>query len=89
MFEMEFSGCLNDDTLGPPVRGCRDDFDFTLKFEKIFLSMLPSAVFVALSVPRVVLLTRKARVVRGAVFQATKLARSSASPNFHTGWLML
>ncbi|KAG5794653.1 hypothetical protein H9Q69_006287 [Fusarium xylarioides] len=38
------STCLNDGSLGPGVQGCRGDFDFTQKFERIFLSIIPTAV---------------------------------------------
>jgi hypothetical protein len=75
MFEMEFSGCINDEDLGPGVRGCRDDFDFTLRFEKIFLSILPAAIFIALSIPRVVYLVRKPKIAKGAIWQWPKQVR--------------
>lgn len=70
---MEFSGCPNDDAFGPSVQGCRDDFDFTLKFEKILLSILPSAIFIALSVARTTLLARWPKVVQGNWFRLVKL----------------
>ena len=65
--------CVDDTSFGPAVQGCRADFDFTLKFEKIILSILPSAVFIALSVPRCILIARKVRVVDGATFKFIKL----------------
>jgi ATP-binding cassette subfamily C (CFTR/MRP) protein 1 len=68
---MEFSTCANDETFGPSVQGCRGDFDFTLKFEKIILSILPSAIFIALSVPRVIIIVRKPKIVGGAILQFT------------------
>jgi hypothetical protein len=73
---MEFSRCLNDGNFGPGVEGCRDDFDFTLKFEKIFLSILPSAIFIALSITRTALLARWPKVVGGHWFQIVKLVRA-------------
>jgi hypothetical protein len=79
MFEMEFSGCLNDADLGPAVQGCRNDFDFTLRFEKIFLSILPAAIFIALSIPRIVFLVRRPKVARGLAWQITKQVRSTYS----------
>lgn len=82
MFEMEFSGCLNDAELGPAVQGCRDDFDFTLRFEKIFLSTLPAAIFVALSVPRIVFLVRRPKIARGLVWRIAKQVRlAPAAPS--------
>ncbi|KAK8053968.1 ABC multidrug transporter [Apiospora saccharicola] len=32
---MSFSTCKNDNLIGPNVNGCRDDFDFTVKFELV------------------------------------------------------
>ena len=72
---MDFSGCLGDDSLGPTVKGCRADFDFTIKFENIFLSILPAAIFVAGSLPRLVYLTRRPAIVSGAPLKILKLAR--------------
>jgi hypothetical protein len=77
MFEMEFSGCLNDANLGPAVQGCRNDFDFTLRFEKIFLSTLPAAIFVALSIPRIVFLVRRPKIAKGLLWQIVKQVRSA------------
>jgi ATP-binding cassette subfamily C (CFTR/MRP) protein 1 len=75
MFEMEFSGCLNDADFGPAVQGCRNNFDFTLRFEKIFLSILPAAIFIALSIPRIVFLVRRPKIARGLVWQVVKQVR--------------
>ncbi len=71
---MDFSGCANDDSIGPAVQGCRDDFDFTIRFERIFLSLIPTAVFIALSLPRAVHLVQRPAIVGGTVFQAVKAA---------------
>ncbi|WYZ35872.1 hypothetical protein EsH8_X_000519 [Colletotrichum jinshuiense] len=68
------SRCLNDDSLGPIVQGCRDDFDFTLRFERIFLAIIPAAVFIALSLPRIAYLSRKPRIVGAKSVQTIKLA---------------
>ncbi|KAK1838251.1 ABC multidrug transporter [Colletotrichum chrysophilum] len=68
------STCLNDDSLGPGVQGCRGNFDFTLRFERIFLAIIPAAVFVALSLPRIAYLTKKPRIVGAKTVQAIKLA---------------
>jgi ATP-binding cassette, subfamily C (CFTR/MRP), member 1 len=72
---MDFSGCQADEDFGPAVQGCRDDFDFTLKFELIFLSILPAAIFIPLFLTSVAGLVGKPSIVRGAVFQWLKLVR--------------
>ncbi|KAF4983690.1 hypothetical protein FZEAL_957 [Fusarium zealandicum] len=66
--------CLNDGSLGPGVRGCRGDFDFTQKFERIFLCIIPAAVFVAAAFARVAVLSQRPRIVGGIVLQSIKLA---------------
>ncbi|KAK3377548.1 P-loop containing nucleoside triphosphate hydrolase protein [Podospora didyma] len=71
---MNFSGCLDDESLGPAVRGCRGDFDFTIKFEKIFFALIPAAVFIAVSMSRVVYLTRQPAIISGAWLRCAKLA---------------
>lgn len=70
---MDFSGCPDDASFGPTVRGCRGDFDFTIKFEKIFFSIIPPPIFIALSLARIVYLTRKQTIVGGALLRITKL----------------
>lgn len=37
--------CLNDETLGPAVIGCRGDFDFTQSFAAVVLSIVPVGIF--------------------------------------------
>ncbi|KAM0421107.1 hypothetical protein ACHAPT_011178 [Fusarium lateritium] len=71
---MSSSLCLNDGTLGPGVRGCRGDFDFTQKFERIFLEIIPAAVFVAAAFARVAVLSQRPRIVGGVVLQSLKAA---------------
>jgi ATP-binding cassette, subfamily C (CFTR/MRP), member 1 len=70
---MNFSGCLDDESFGPTVQGCRGDFDFTIKFEKIFMSLIPTAVFIAVCLPRLVYLVRTPAVVGGALLRNAKL----------------
>ncbi|KAJ5893247.1 hypothetical protein N7495_004938 [Penicillium taxi] len=65
--------CVDDASFGPVVQGCRSDFDFTLKFEKIILSILPSAVFIGISVPRIIFLALHVKLVDGVSFQFIKL----------------
>ncbi len=72
-FDMDFSGCVNDDSLGPAVQGCREDFDFTLRFEKIFLTLIPTSVFIATALPRLAYLLRRLVIVRGLYLQTVKL----------------
>ena len=75
---MDFSGCSNDDSFGPTVRGCRGDFDFTIKFEKIFFALIPASVFIALSLSRIVYLARTPAIATGALLRTVKLV----SPDF-------
>jgi hypothetical protein len=77
---MVLSFCLNDDSLGPSVRGCRGDFDFTIKFERLFLAIIPTAIFVALSLSRVALLLQKPRIVGAIWLQFIKLVRNLIRP---------
>ncbi|KAH0437123.1 ABC multidrug transporter [Colletotrichum camelliae] len=74
---MNFMSCPNDDSIGPSVQGCRDDFDFTLKFERIFLAILPTTLFISLSIPRIIILVRRPKVVGGVSFQCIKLAATT------------
>lgn len=77
---MDFAGCADDSSFGPSVHGCRDGFDFTLKFEQIFFSILPSSIFIALGLPRLWLLLRRPCVVDGVWFQLTKAVSCHHSP---------
>ncbi|KAM0531400.1 hypothetical protein ACHAQF_007900 [Verticillium nonalfalfae] len=67
------TSCLNDDTFGPIVRGCRDDFDFTIRFQRIILAIVPATFFLALSIPRAIWLSQQPRIVSGVAFQYAKL----------------
>ncbi|KFX96939.1 hypothetical protein O988_05104 [Pseudogymnoascus sp. VKM F-3808] len=66
-------GCLNDDTFGPTVRGCRDDFDFTQKFERILFSAVPASIFILVAIVRVFNLAQKPRLVLATPFQLIKI----------------
>ena len=46
------SQCPDDYTFGPIVQGCRDTFDFSLKFEKVFLAIIPACLLVVFSLAR-------------------------------------
>lgn len=74
---MEFSGCSNDDSIGPAVEGCRGDFDFTIKFEKVFFTLIPTSVFIAVCLPRFLYLVRRPVIVHGGKYlRAAKLVRA-------------
>jgi ATP-binding cassette subfamily C (CFTR/MRP) protein 1 len=70
---MEFAECLDDGSLGPAVDGCRGNFDFTLKFEKIFFSLIPASIFIVFALLRIVLLIRQPQIVGGYLLRGAKL----------------
>ncbi|KAM0274379.1 hypothetical protein ACHAQH_007916 [Verticillium albo-atrum] len=70
---MTATACLNDESFGPIVQGCRDDFDFTLRFQHIILAITPAILFLALSIPRTIWLSQQPRIVSGVAFQFAKL----------------
>ncbi|KAI0839686.1 ABC multidrug transporter [Hypoxylon sp. FL0890] len=72
---MLFSACAdtNDQSLGPSVRGCRDDFDFTIKFEQVVFSLTPSAIFVIASLWRIALIIQRPTIVGAPLLQLAKL----------------
>ncbi|KAK8045365.1 ABC multidrug transporter [Apiospora rasikravindrae] len=69
---MSFSTCKNDNLIGPNVSGCRDDFDFTVKFELVVFSVVPSAIFVVLALWRTFHLSRKPVIVNEPALQLLK-----------------
>ncbi|KAK1962763.1 hypothetical protein LY78DRAFT_660931 [Colletotrichum sublineola] len=83
------SSYLNDDTLGPVVRGCRDDFDFTVKFEHVFFSTVPASIFIAAALLRLFHLFRKPRLVDGAILQWIKLSFVVVYAGLRLGQLVL
>ncbi|KAH7122958.1 ABC transporter [Dactylonectria macrodidyma] len=66
--------CGNDDTFGPVVQGCQDDFDFTLRFEDIFFSILPSSIFLALGFGRSLWLLKRPSLAEATAFLWAKVA---------------
>ncbi|KFY76365.1 hypothetical protein V499_03976 [Pseudogymnoascus sp. VKM F-103] len=70
---MTLMGCLNDDTFGPVVQGCRDDFDFTQKFERILFTAVPASAFILVAIVRVSHLAQKPRLVLATPFQLVKI----------------
>ncbi|KAI1662286.1 putative ABC multidrug transporter [Daldinia decipiens] len=77
---MLFSICINanDQSLGPMVLGCRDDFDFTVKFEQLFFSLVPSVVFIFLSLWRICLLIHRPTIVDAPMLRLIKLGVTSS-----------
>ena len=67
------TGCRNDLTLGPFVSGCRGDFDFTILFERLILSVVPSVCFLVLSSYRIWYLRSRRIVIKGHFLFLTKL----------------
>ncbi|KAF5720125.1 multidrug resistance [Fusarium mundagurra] len=68
------SACLNDDSLGPAVRGCRGNFDFTVAFEDVVFVIVPAVAFICLGFFRMLTLYRRRRPIVGAsAVQWTKL----------------
>lgn len=72
---MSSMSCLNDESFGPAVRGCRSDFDFTQKFERVLFSVVPASIFILVAGARVLHLARKPRLVLATSFQLVKLVR--------------
>ncbi|KAK3386815.1 ABC transporter [Podospora didyma] len=74
------SPCLSDANFGPAVSSsCRGGFDFTITFENIVFSLIPSCLFVALAIARLWYLARRNSVVSGGSwFLLTKLGLTTA-----------
>jgi ATP-binding cassette subfamily C (CFTR/MRP) protein 1 len=70
---MDYSGCPDDASFGPAVHGCRGDFDFTIKFENIFFSLIPASIFIVIALTRIVFLIRRPVVVGGSLSRSVKL----------------
>jgi hypothetical protein len=71
--------CRNDGSIGPAVQGCRDDFDFTVTFENIILTIVPASAFLILGLGRLLLLRARRPIVNGRVFSLAKLVRYPCS----------
>ncbi|KAK3311928.1 ABC transporter [Apodospora peruviana] len=85
------SSCTSDLTFGPSVSAhCRGGFDFTIKFEDIVLSLLPSSVFVVLAIARISYLFRAEPVTRGLWYrQLVKVVFATAYTALHLAVLIL
>lgn len=86
---MDFSGCHDDDAFGPAVRGCRGDFDFTIRFEQLVLAIIPSSVFISLVLPRLLVLWQKPNLVAGRILLAAKLFTIACLTGLQLGLLAL
>jgi len=75
---MDFLGCVEDDSFGPAVHGCRDNFDFTIKFENIFFSIIPNSIFIVIALGRIIILSRRSEAVSGSTLRTIKLVASNA-----------
>lgn len=53
----------------------KDSFDFTLQFEQLFFSIIPSVLFIIFSIWRSLSQARKPTIVDAPVFQLIKLVR--------------
>ncbi|KAK1640158.1 ATPase-like protein [Colletotrichum phormii] len=83
------SSCVNDRSLGPVVHGCRDDFDFTVGFEQAVLAIIPAAVLILCSLPRLFQLPQKQRIVDETVLLCLKLSALVAYSGLQLGHLIL
>lgn len=73
---MASTTCLNDNEFGPVVRGCRDDFDFTVTFELTIFSLFPNSIFILVAIIRCSQLFKRVRLVHARLFLGAKLVSS-------------
>lgn len=81
--------CISDALIGPTVRGCRNDFDFTVTFELVVLTFIPATLFCIISFARIWCLFRRPRVVRVSAFWSLKLVRFGPKPVSIPVWAWL
>ncbi|GKU21657.1 unnamed protein product [Fusarium langsethiae] len=67
------TSCSNDESIGPGVLGCRDDFDFTIFFELTFFSLVPCCIFIVLALWTIHSLAQKRVIIHAPHFQLLKL----------------
>ncbi|TVY56754.1 ABC transporter FUM19 [Lachnellula cervina] len=82
------TACKSDRSFGPGVIGCRDDFDFTIRFELVFLSILPSCVFLPLSLWRAAWIAQRPIIVRAPVLQIIKMLAGTSYVILHLALLV-
>ena len=63
----------DDAAFGPVIRGCRQDFDFTLAFQQYIFSVVPSALLLLAAPLRIVILRRHSAKVDGSILKNVKL----------------
>lgn len=63
----------NDRHIGPVVDGCRGDFDFTLHFQYVVLSAIPSLLFLFAAIARIHRLWKRPALLGNNGFHALKL----------------
>ncbi|KAM4067622.1 ABC transporter [Hirsutella rhossiliensis] len=63
----------NDESFGPVVNGCHRDFDFTILFEDIIFSILPSLIAILAASMKILRLRHQQRLVTAGRLQAVKL----------------
>lgn len=64
--------CLNDNSFGPTIRGCRSDFDFTVVFEQIMFMIVPSTILIIFGIARVMNLLGRKNIVSGEAMKIVK-----------------
>jgi hypothetical protein len=78
MNSSDFCAPNGDSYFGPQVEPCLRSFDFTLRFENLFLSIAPSVLFLLIAPIRIFTLrNEQKRVVGGSTFQIIKLVSIS------------
>ncbi|KAI8623501.1 ABC transporter [Xylariaceae sp. FL1651] len=70
--------CPSDSTFGPAVSNCRGGFDFTIEFEDIVLSLVPSSLFLVLAIVRLRYFYLKKPIFTGSIFGNVKLITAAA-----------
>ncbi|KAK0612146.1 ABC transporter [Immersiella caudata] len=84
------AACLNDNSFGPAVVGCRDNFDFTRTFEHSILSIAPSAIMISFAFARLPYLSGQPIAVHGGQrFRLLKLAAISMFIGLQTSLLAI
>ena len=74
---MELSCTQVDDTLGPYAHSCRGGFDFTLLFEELVFSVLPTIALLLVIPFRIRYLLRREIKVKGSLTAYIKPVRTA------------
>ncbi|KAF2155055.1 ABC transporter [Myriangium duriaei CBS 260.36] len=79
-----------DNAFGPTIDGCRDNFDFTLKFEHGFFSIAPSAAMILIGIIRVIRLqSRRRKLINAAPLKWAKFLSISVLAVFQLCLIIL